>query len=100
MHAMLAYDYPLLGVFWTLLEFFVLFLWVWLLIIVFADIFRSPDLSGLAKALWVIFVIVLPLVGVLIYLGVRGGRLHGRGGGGTSYEGPAPAATYPYGTWR
>src|SRR5215471_15191460 len=86
MHAMLAYDYPLLGVFWTLLEFFVLFLWVWLLIIVFADIFRSPDLGGLSKALWVIFVIVLPLVGVLIYLGVRGGRLHGRRGGGTSYE--------------
>jgi hypothetical protein len=97
---MLAYDYPLLGVFWTLLEFFLLFLWIWLLIIVFADIFRSSDLSGLAKALWVIFVIVLPLVGVLIYLGTRGGRMHGRRGGQGSIEGPTPASSYPYATWR
>ena len=93
---MLAYDYPLLGVFWTLLAFFLLFLWIWLLILVFADIFRSPDMSGLAKALWVIFVIVFPLVGVLIYLGVRGGRMHGRRGGGGSIEGPSPADNYPY----
>jgi hypothetical protein len=97
---MLAYDYPLLGVFWTLLEFFVLFLWIWLLIIVFADIFRSSDLSGLAKALWVIFVIVVPLVGVLIYLGTRGGRMHGRSSGGASTGAPMPAGSYPYATWR
>src|SRR5215831_15359286 len=99
MQAMLAYDYPLLGVFWTLLAFFLLFLWIWLLILVFADIFRSPDMGGLAKALWVIFVIVFPFVGVLIYLGVRGGRMHGRRGGAGSIEGPAPAGSYPYGTW-
>lgn len=69
---MTAYDYPLLGVFWTMLEFFLFFVWIWLLIIVFSDIFRSRDLGGLAKALWVIFVIVVPLLGVLIYLIARG----------------------------
>jgi Short C-terminal domain/Phospholipase_D-nuclease N-terminal len=69
---MIAYDYPLLDVFWTMLEFFLFFVWIWLLIIVFSDIFRSRDLGGLAKALWVIFVIVIPLLGVLIYLIARG----------------------------
>lgn len=97
---MLAYDYPLLGVFWTLLAFFLFFLWIWLLIIVFADIFRSSDLSGLAKALWIIFVIVLPFLGVLIYLIARGGRMSGRGSGGASTGAPMPAGGYPYGTWR
>lgn len=75
---MLAYDYPLLGVFWTMLEFFLFFIWIWLLIVVFADIFRSPDLGGFAKALWVIFVIVLPLLGVLVYLIARGASMHER----------------------
>ena len=75
---MLAYDYPLLDVFWTMLEFFLLFVWIWLLIIVFSDIFRSRDLGGFAKALWVLFVIVIPLFGVLIYLIVRGGKMHER----------------------
>jgi ABC-type multidrug transport system fused ATPase/permease subunit len=74
----LAYDYPLLDVFWTMLEFFLLFVWIWLLIIVFSDIFRSRDLGGFAKALWVLFVIVIPLFGVLIYLIVRGGKMHER----------------------
>jgi ABC-type multidrug transport system fused ATPase/permease subunit len=55
--------------------FFLLFLWLWLLITVFADVFRSDDLSGIAKALWVIFVILVPFLGVLIYLIVRGGRM-------------------------
>lgn len=75
---MLAYDYPLLSIFWTMLEFFFLFLWIWLLIIVFADIFRSHDLRGAAKAAWVILVLILPLFGVLIYLIVRGGGMHER----------------------
>jgi Short C-terminal domain/Phospholipase_D-nuclease N-terminal len=74
----LAYDYPLLGVFWTMLEFFLFFIWIWLLIVVFADIFRSPDLGGFAKALWVIFVIVIPLLGVLVYLIARGSSMHER----------------------
>ena len=75
---MLAYDYPLLGVFWTMLEFFLFFVWIWLLIIVFGDIFRSRDLGGFAKALWVIFVIVIPLLGVLVYLIARGGGMQER----------------------
>jgi hypothetical protein len=74
----LAYDYPLLDVFWTMLEFFFFFIWIWLLIIVFGDIFRSRDLGGFAKALWTIFVIVIPLVGVLVYLIARGGSMHER----------------------
>ncbi len=75
---MLAYDYPLLNIFWTMLEFFVFFLWIWLLIVVFMDIFRSQDIGGLAKALWVVFVIILPFIGVLIYLIARGGSMHER----------------------
>ncbi len=75
---MLAYDYPLLDVFWTMLEFFLFFIWIWLLIIVFGDIFRSRDMGGFAKALWTIFVIVIPLLGVLVYLIARGGSMHER----------------------
>src|ERR1035438_7238680 len=58
---MLAYTYPILGIFWTMLEFFVFILWIWLLIFIFMDIFRSHDMGGLAKALWVIFVIILQI---------------------------------------
>jgi hypothetical protein len=75
---MLAYTYPLLNIFWTMLEFFLFFLWIWLLIVVFSDIFRSHDLGGLAKALWVLFVIIIPYLGVLVYLIARGGSMHER----------------------
>ncbi len=75
---MLAYTYPLLSIFWTMLEFFLFFLWIWLLIIVFLDVFRSHDLGGFAKALWVIFLIILPFLGVFIYLIARGGKMHER----------------------
>jgi ABC-type multidrug transport system fused ATPase/permease subunit len=75
---MLAYTYPLLNIFWTMLEFFIFFLWIWLLIVIFMDIFRSHDIGGFAKALWVIFVIILPFLGVLIYLIARGGSMHER----------------------
>src|ERR1019366_7136153 len=75
---MLAYTYPLLSIFWTMLEFFLFFLWIWLLIIIFSDIFRSHDMGGLATAVWVIFVIILPFLGVLIYLIARGGSMHER----------------------
>jgi Short C-terminal domain/Phospholipase_D-nuclease N-terminal len=75
---MIAYTYPLLNIFWTMLEFFVFFLWIWLLIVIFSDIFRSHDMGGFAKALWVIFVIVLPFLGVLVYLIARGGSMHER----------------------
>jgi len=72
---MLGYDYPLVGVFWSMLYFFLFFVWIWLLIVVFGDIFRSHDMGGFAKALWVIFVIVLPFLGVFVYLIARGGKM-------------------------
>ena len=75
---MLAYTYPLLSIFWTMLEFFLFFLWIWLLIVVFMDVFRSHDLGGVSKALWVIFLIILPFLGVFIYLIARGGKMHER----------------------
>jgi hypothetical protein len=59
-------------VFWSMLWFFCFFIWIWLLIRVFSDIFRSHDMSGGVKALWIIFVIVLPYLGVLVYLIARG----------------------------
>jgi ABC-type multidrug transport system fused ATPase/permease subunit len=75
---MLAYTYPLADLFGTMLGLFVFFIWFWLLIIVFSDIFRSRDLSGWAKALWVIFVIILPYLGIFVYLIARGGKMHER----------------------
>ena len=75
---MLAYTYPLADLFGTMLGFFVLVIWLWLLIIVFSDIFRSRDLSGVAKTLWVIFVIILPFLGIFVYLIARGGKMHER----------------------
>jgi ABC-type multidrug transport system fused ATPase/permease subunit len=65
-------------VFLSMLWFVVFFVWLWLAISVFIDIFRSHDLSGLAKALWVIFIIVLPYLGVFVYLIARGGSMHER----------------------
>ena len=63
-------------VFWSMLWFFLFFIWIWLLIVVFSDIFRSRDLSGWDKALWTIFVIVLPYLGVFGYLIARGHKMH------------------------
>lgn len=63
-------------VLWSMLWFFLFFIWIWLLIDVFADIFRSSDLSGWGKALWTLFVIVLPYVGVFAYLIARGRKMH------------------------
>jgi Short C-terminal domain/Phospholipase_D-nuclease N-terminal len=68
----LAYDYPLLGMFWTFLLFFIWIAWIVVLFRVIFDIFRSKDLGGFGKALWVIFVILLPFLGVLVYLIARG----------------------------
>jgi hypothetical protein len=62
-------------VFWSFLWFFLFFIWIWLLIMVFADIFRSHDLSGVAKAIWVIFVILVPYLGVFVYLIARGHKM-------------------------
>ena len=73
-----SYSYPLLAVFWTILEIFVFVVWIWLLIWIFTDIFRSRDLSGWAKALWTVFVLFIPVIGILVYLIVRGGSMHDR----------------------
>ena len=75
---MLEYTYPLLSLFWTMLLFFGFVVWIWLLIVVFGDIFRSHDIGGFAKAMWVLLVIFLPLIGVLIYLIARGGKMQDR----------------------
>jgi hypothetical protein len=69
---------PLLNIFWTILEVFLWVVWFWILITVFIDIFRSPDLSGGEKALWFVFVLLIPLIGVVVYLIVRGGSMHER----------------------
>ena len=66
-----AADYPLLDVFWTMLIFFAWVIWFWLLISVLGDVFRRHDLSGGGKVGWTLFVIFLPLLGVLVYLGTQ-----------------------------
>src|ERR1700678_2346561 len=75
---MLASSYPVLDAFLTMLYFFLFIIWIWLLIAVFVDIFRSHDMGGVAKALWVIFIIILPFLGVFVYLIARGGKMHER----------------------
>ena len=68
---------PLLDLFWAMLWFFLFIIWIWLLVTIFVDIFRS-DISGWGKAGWTIFVIVVPLLGVLIYLIVNGDKMRER----------------------
>jgi hypothetical protein len=69
-------SYPLLNIFWSMFIFFLWILWIWILIWIIIDIFRSHDLSGWAKALWFLFILFIPLVGVLVYLIARGGKMH------------------------
>jgi hypothetical protein len=69
---LIAADYPFMDVFWSMLVFFLWFAWLLLLFRVFGDIFRRHDLSGWAKAAWCVFVIVLPFLGVLVYLIAHG----------------------------
>ena len=69
---------PLLDLFFSMIWFFLLFAWIILLIRVFADIFRSADLGGFAKVIWMLFVIVLPLLGVFVYVIVRGEKMTDR----------------------
>jgi ABC-type multidrug transport system fused ATPase/permease subunit len=71
-------SYPLLNVFWSIFIFFLWIVWIWILITIFIDIFRSHDLSGVAKTLWFLFVLFIPLIGVLVYLIARGGSMHER----------------------
>ena len=68
---MLATDYPFLDIFWTMCIFFAWVIWIWLLILVLSDNFRRRDHGGFAKAMWTLFVIFLPLLGVLIYMIAR-----------------------------
>ena len=68
---------PLFDIFWTMLWFFMFVIWIWLLIAIFADIFRS-DISGWGKAAWTIFVILVPLLGVLVYLIANGDKMRER----------------------
>ena len=65
---MMAADYPFMDVLWSMIIFFFWVIWVWIVITVLIDIFRRHDIGGFAKALWVIFVVILPWLGVLIYL--------------------------------
>ena len=70
-----SYSYPILGAFWTIFIIFLWVIWFWILITIFIDIFRSHDLNGWEKALWFIFVLFLPLIGVLVYLIARGSKM-------------------------
>ena len=75
---MLAYSYPLLSVFWTMLWFFLFVMYIWIFFVVVIDVFRSHDMGGWAKAGWLIFLIFLPLLGILVYLIARGGSMQER----------------------
>ena len=74
--SVLASDFGTGQVFLSMLWFFLFFIWIWLLIMVFSDIFRSHDLSGGLKAIWTIFVVIMPYLGVFVYLLARGGKMH------------------------
>ncbi len=73
---MIATEWGTGQVFWSLLWFVMFFIWLWLLVIVFSDIFRSHDLGGFAKTIWVLFVIIFPYLGVFVYLIARGHKMH------------------------
>lgn len=70
-----VWEFGTFQVFWSFVWFFLWVIWLWLLFVIFGDIFRSPDLSGWAKALWTIFVVLLPYLGVLVYLIARGHKM-------------------------
>lgn len=69
---LIAAEYPFLEILWTMLVFFGVVIWIWLLVTIFADIFRRHDISGWAKGGWIVLTIFLPLIGVLVYLGTQG----------------------------
>jgi hypothetical protein len=86
-------DYPLLNLFWTMLELFLWVLWFFLLFRIIVDIFRSDDLGGWGKTLWLIFVIVLPFLGVFVYLIARGSSM-GERDARQAHEADAAARAY------
>ena len=71
-------SYPLLDAFWTILFVFLFVFWLFILFRIIVDLFRSHDLGGWGKALWFVFILVAPFLGVLVYLIVRGGKMHER----------------------
>lgn len=71
----LAADYPLLEIIWTMLLFFLFFLWIFLVIRILIDVFRRDDISGWGKAGWSIFIIILPFLGVLVYVIAQGDKM-------------------------
>ncbi len=76
---MVAYDFPLLGIWWSMMIFFLWLAWIVLLVRTFADIFRNHKLGGWSKAFWSIFVIVVPFLGVIVYLIAHGDGMGRRG---------------------
>jgi type VI protein secretion system component VasK len=75
---MLAYTFGSGQLLWSMLWFFMFIIWIWVLIALFGDIFRSDDLSGGLKAFWVIFIVILPWLGILVYLIARGSGMQKR----------------------
>ena len=75
----LAADYPFLDVFWTMIIFFAWVAWIWMIVGIFTDIFRRHDASGWTKALWIVFLILVPFLGALVYLIANGGGMAERG---------------------
>ena len=65
---LLAADYPFFDVFWTMIIFFFWVIWIWMLIVILSDVFRRHDVGGGKKAVWCIFIILVPFIGVLAYL--------------------------------
>jgi len=89
----LAAEFGTGQVFWSFVWLVLFFILIWLLIVVFADIFRSQDLSGWGKAGWTIFIIVFPYLGVFVYLVARGGKMHERAAQAAQAQ-DAPARAY------
>jgi len=71
----IAADYPFLDVLWTMIIFFCWVVWIWMMVVILTDVFRRRDIGGVAKAAWVVFLIVLPFLGVLVYLIARGDNM-------------------------
>ena len=76
----IAADYPFLDILWTMILFFTWVAWIWILIVIFTDLFRRRDVSGWGKAAWVVFLIILPFLGALVYLIARGRGMAERSG--------------------
>lgn len=90
---MIAAEWGVGQVLWSMLWFFMFVIWIWMVVVIFSDIFRSEDLSGGSKAVWSIFIIVLPFIGIFAYLIARGGQMGERSAAAAQ---DANAATQAY----